>query len=138
MIIAIPTAKGGLDDVVIPNFGRALTFTLVTLDESNNIVDTRVVQNPSASIPRAAGIQTASFLAGLSVNVVISPSFGPNAYGVLQQAGIKMYIGGGTVKDVITSFVNGNLQMFNPQVMSGGPGFGYGRGMGRGFGRGRW
>ncbi len=136
MIIAVPTVNGGLDDMVAPNFGRALTFTVITVDDqTKEIQETKVVPNPGANLARAAGIQTASFLANLGVSVVIAPSVGPNAYGVLSQAGIRVFLGSGTVGQVVQAFLSGQLQEFNPGFA--GPGFGRGFGRGRGFG-GRW
>ncbi len=138
MIIAFPTAKGGLDDLVIPSFGRAPTYTLVTLDDNTKeIVDVKVVQNPNVSLPAGAGIQAASYLTSLGVNIIIAPSVGPKAFSVLAQAGIQVFIGQGAVKDLVNAFIAGQLQPMSSMIPPG-PGTGFGRGMGygRGFGRG--
>ncbi len=138
MIIAVPTVSGGLDDMVAPNFGRAPSFTVITIDDqTKEIKETRIVPNPNAGLARAAGIQTASFLANLGVNVVIAPSIGPNAYGILSQAGIRISLGSGTVRQVVQDFVSGQLQEFKPDVTRPGYSPGYGPGFGRGLGRGR-
>ncbi len=136
MIIAFPTTTGGLSDSVIPSFGRAPTLTLVILDDdTKEIKEVKVVQNPNTNLPRGAGIQTASYLASLGVNVVITPHIGPNAYQVLVQAGIKVYIGAGIVQDLVRAYLSGQLQEFQPGLVRPGFGPGFGRGMGRGFGR---
>ncbi len=135
MIIAFPTANGGLEDIVIPSFGRSPKFTVVNLDDSTKeIKEVRIIDNPNAGLPSAAGIQTASFLASLGVNVVISPSVGPRASSILAQAGITIYIGQGKVGDLIQAFISGKLSSAPAYSQTFGPG--YGRGPGRGFGRG--
>jgi len=89
MKIAIATDKGGLDDSVFPIFGRCTTFTIVEV-EGEEIKDTQVVPNQFMDARGGAGIQTSQLLAGRGVDVVIAGNFGPNAFDVLKQAGVKV------------------------------------------------
>ncbi len=159
MKIAIATNTGGLEDTVSPVFGRCPTYTIVEADGSD-IKDSRVIQNPAANAGGGAGIQAAQLLVNEGVGAALAGSFGPNASGVLAQAGIKMVpIQGIPVKEAVEKYLKGELSesaaqtgaqqpayggQYAPPVGYGGgygtragPGYGRagGRGMGRGMGR---
>ncbi len=89
-VIAIPTEKGGLDDVVASRFGRAPTFTIVELDENGEIKSVRVIQNPGYASGSGAGVKAAQAVADAGARYYIGPSPGPNAYAALQHLGIKI------------------------------------------------
>ncbi|MCD5408515.1 NifB/NifX family molybdenum-iron cluster-binding protein [Candidatus Bipolaricaulota bacterium] len=126
------TQTGGLSDQVCPNFGRAPTFTVVTV-EDGSIVGHAVIQNPYQAAPSGAGIQAAQLVASHAPKAVFAGSFGPNASGVLAQAGIELVpISGMTVEQAVKAYLVGEL---SPQP-GGGPGAGFGPGMGMGRGRG--
>ena len=132
MKIAFPTGRGGLDDIAVSVFGRAPTFTIVTV-ENNKIRDTKIIQNPASQYARGAGIQTASTLSNEGVSVLIAPAIGPNSYEILNEANIKVYYGNGKVRDLVKQYIEGKLTLIQPR--------GFGRGLGRGFRRGfgrRW
>ena len=132
MIIAVATTRGGLDDVVSPVFGRAPTFTIVTV-EGNEIKSSDVIQNQFYMGRGGAGIAAAQMIVSKGAKVLISGNVGPNSYAVLSQAGIKLYSAYGMkVKDAVMSYLEGKLSPITAPV--GGPGFG--RGFGGGFGRG--
>ena len=101
--IAFPTGQGGLDDLIYPRFGRAPTFTIVDVDENTgNIINVQVVQNPGAIAGSGAGVRAAQTLGELKVNVVAGPTPGPNAYAALQYFGIKVIpLMGVKVRDAI-------------------------------------
>ena len=139
MKIAVATEIGGLEDVVSPVFGRCRTFTIVETDR-RDVKKVDVVSNASAQAMRGAGIQAAQTLVNLGVNAVIAGNFGPNAFNVLNQAGVALYMGAGMrVKDAVKALLNGSLQGITSSGQPGfyGPGMGMGRGMGRGRGAGR-
>jgi len=140
MRIVVSTINGGLDDRVNQAFGRTPTFTIVDV-ENGEIVNVQVVPNPGYSQPRGAGVAAAQFVIDQGADAVIAGQFGPNSYGVLQAAGIKMYSAPPTmtVREAVEALLRGELQ---PGIQGGagmGPGGGMGRGMGRrrGMGRGR-
>jgi predicted Fe-Mo cluster-binding NifX family protein len=137
--ILFPTVRGGLDDQVAGMFARAPTFTLVDVDETGNVTNVQVVANPAAQSARGAGVTAAQFCIDSGVDTVVAPQFGPNASGVLQAAGIRIFSVPGpmTVKEAVEALLHGGLSpaVFGPE--GGGMGGGYGRGMGRGGGMGR-
>ena len=115
-----------------PNFGRAPTFTVFTVEEGA-IVGHEVIQNPYQAAPSGAGIRAAQLVASHAPKAVFAGSFGPNASGVLAQAGIELVPASGmTVEQAVTAYLAGEL---SPQP-GGGPAVGYGPGMGMGRGRG--
>jgi len=143
MRVLIPTTRGGLDDAVAGMFARAPTFTIIEVSPEG-IVDVKVVPNPGASAPRGAGVTAAQFCIDNGVEAVIAPQFGPNAYGALQAAGIKLYqVAPGTpVREAVEALIGGGLPpaTVGPEGGGGGgygAGYGRGGGMGRGMGRGR-
>lgn len=149
MKIAVSTNNGGLDDVVSPVFARAPTFTIAEV-ESDKIKDVRVIQNPAAMAGGGAGIQAAQQLINEGVQAVIAGNFGPNAAGILAQAGISMISSPGTKVEEALKSVEGAAPTKQPSAPStyqapqyGYPvqpyGYGFGPGMGYGRGRGnRW
>jgi len=133
MRIAATTLKGGIDDIITPQFGRAATFTIVDYDgEAKNV---EVIENRAASQASGAGIAASQTLVDKKVDVVLTGNVGPNAMNVLRAAGIKIYAAAGLkVKDAIEKYVKGELEEITSP--SGGMGKGMGRGGGRGIGRG--
>ena len=143
MRIIVSTVNGGLDDRVNTAFGRTPTFTIVDV-ESGAIASVQVLPNPGYSQPRGAGVTAAQFAIDQGAEVVIAGQFGPNSYGVLQAAGIRMVSAPAnmTVREAVEAFLRGELSgpVTGPEGGGmGGYGAGYGRGggMGRGMGRGR-
>ncbi|MBN2518624.1 MAG: NifB/NifX family molybdenum-iron cluster-binding protein [Candidatus Altiarchaeota archaeon] len=140
MKIAVATNKGGLDDNVFPNFGRCTSFTILEV-EGADIKNVQVVQNEFSAAGGGSGIRTAQFLADQGVEAVIAGNFGPNAFGILNQAGIRMVQGQGVVRDAVAAFAKGELKPIDSAtgpVYGGLGGGGSGRGGGGrgGFGRG--
>lgn len=135
MRIIVSTVSGGLDDRVNPSFGRTPTFTIVDV-ENGEITSVQVLPNPGYSQARGAGVTAAQFIIDHGADVVISGEFGPNSYGVLQAAGIKMASAPATmtVREAVEAFLRGELS--SPGGVSGGYGAGYGPGRGHGMGRG--
>jgi predicted Fe-Mo cluster-binding NifX family protein len=132
MKICAATSKGGLEDDVCQVFGRCPTFTFVDT-EDKEIKNVEITPNESAGAPGGAGIQAAQMVANKGISVVIAGNYGPNAYPILNQAGIKVISIQGNVKDVITKYLNGELPETTQPTA---PRFG-GMGMGRGGGRGQ-
>ena len=89
-VIAIPTEKGGLDDVVASRFGRAPTFTIVEVGEDGEIKSVKVIQNPGYASGSGAGVKAAQAVADSGARYYIGPSPGPNAFAALQHLGIKI------------------------------------------------
>ncbi len=128
MKIAATTRNGGLQDVIVPQFGRAPTFTIVELKDGE-IRAIEVIDNPAAEQLSGAGVAAAQLMVDRDVQVVLTGNIGPKAMSVLKAAKIKMYAADGmTVQDAIKKLMAGDLSEISTPS---------GRGMGRGGGR-RW
>ncbi|MEQ9716084.1 MAG: NifB/NifX family molybdenum-iron cluster-binding protein [Candidatus Asgardarchaeia archaeon] len=116
MRIAVATqGAGGLDDLVSPIFGRAMSFTIVEV-ENNEIKNVEVHPNPAISAISGAGLQAAQILANLKVDVVIAGSFGPNASAALSVMGIQMIPGvaGVSVKEAVDKYISKEITPVSP------------------------
>ncbi len=110
MRIAVSTTSGGLDDKVSEVFGRAVSFTIVDV-EDGDIRNVDVIRNDFAVRGGGAGIAVSQFLADKGVEVVLTGNVGPNALSVLNSAGIKVYRAGGLkVSEAIEKFLKGELE----------------------------
>ncbi|HIP99593.1 TPA: dinitrogenase iron-molybdenum cofactor [Candidatus Bipolaricaulota bacterium] len=133
-IFIAATDRGGLEDQVSPVFGRAPSFTVVTV-EDGEVVGAEVVQNPYQGAASGAGIQAAQFVVERRPKAVFAGNFGPNAAGILAQAGVELVPASGMpVREAVERYLRGELSSAPGGVA---PGFGMGPGMGRGGGRGR-
>ncbi|MCD6478530.1 MAG: NifB/NifX family molybdenum-iron cluster-binding protein [Candidatus Diapherotrites archaeon] len=135
MKVAISANSADLNSLVSPVFGRCAGFIIAEV-ENGEIKSSEFVANPALNMFRGAGIQAAQLVLSKNVQAVISGNLGPNAFAVLQQAGIKIYQAFGlSIKDAVKKLCAGTLPEMT-QVFR--PGFGRGFGRGRGFGmRGR-
>ena len=108
MKIVITADETNLDAQVDLRFGRAKYFLLVdTEDESVAAHDNK--QNLNAA--QGAGIQAGQKIARLGAEAVVTGNVGPKAFGVLQSAGIKIYLAdGGTAREALDQFKAGSLQ----------------------------
>ena len=128
MKIAITANEDNLESNIDTRFGRCRFFLIIDTDTMNF----ESISNEGAMTSGGAGIQAAQSMIDNQVESVIAPQMGPNAWNVLQNAGIKIYRGiPGTVQANIDAFRLNQLQ-----IMEGSSEFGrMGRGMGRGMGR---
>ena len=99
--------------------------------------------NPAMNQGGGAGIQAAQFVVEHGAQAVLTGNLGPNAFSVLEAAGIPGYlVPEGTVRQAVEAFKAGRTQptaganVAAHAGMGGGAGFGAGGGMGRGMGRG--
>ena len=145
MKICVSAVSEGLDAQIDPRFGRAPYFVLVEA-KGNEIGAVESIPNPAAGAVGGAGIQASQLIVSKGVEALITGNVGPNAFGVLNQSKVKVVtgVGGMSVKDAVTRFLNGELgQTQGPTApgMQQGQGMGMGRGrgsgMGQGMGRGR-
>ncbi|MHA1237855.1 MAG: NifB/NifX family molybdenum-iron cluster-binding protein [Candidatus Odinarchaeia archaeon] len=139
-IVVSSQSSNGLDSPISLTFGRCPYFTAVDV-EDNNIVKVDTVPNTGARAFHGAGIQAAQIVANLGAQVVISGSFGPNAFASLSQLGVKLFSAppGLTVKDAVLKYLQG--QLLEVTAPTRGPHFGMGGGRGGGMGGGmgrRW
>jgi predicted Fe-Mo cluster-binding NifX family protein len=134
--VAVSSTGRTLESPVDPRFGRCPYYLIVDTET----LEFEVMSNASMGSPSGAGIAAAQAVAQKGVEAIITGSFGPNAFNVLSQVGVKMVTGaGGSVRQAVESFKNGTLTSASPMGAGGSfvPGAGRGMGMGRGIGMGR-
>jgi len=140
MKIAVSSNGNDLTAQVSPVFGRCPYYLFVDTES----MEFEAVANPAISAPGGAGIQAAQFVASQNAKAVLTGNVGPNAFNVLQTAGVQVFtVAGGTVKEAAEAYKEGRLQAITgpsagPYAGMGGRGMGMGmgRGMGRGMGMG--
>lgn len=142
MKVAISVQGSDLSAAVDPRFGRARGFLLVDSETG----EFEYLDNPNVDAAGGAGIQTSQMVVDRGAEAVITGNIGPNAYRVLESAGVRVFTGaGGTAEAALGEFKSGKLGSAGSATVEekfgmgrgGGMGPGGGRGMGRGGGRGR-
>lgn len=129
MRIAITATGPALDAEIDPRFGRCQYFIIVDPDTMKS----EALENSGAMAGGGAGISTAQMIASKGVEAVLTGNCGPNAYQVLEAAGIKVVTGvSGKVRDAIENYKLGKLKTSSQPNVPGH--FGMGRGTGRGGG----
>jgi len=141
MKIVVSAQGENLDAPASPVFGRCPTYVFVDTET----LEFAAVANPAMNQGGGAGISAAQFVVNEGAQAVLTGNLGPNAFGVLQAAGVPGYlVGEGTVRQAVDALLAGRLQpMAGANVaghagmgMSGGMGGRRGSGMGRGMGGG--
>ena len=106
MRVVIPANGTDLDAPTSPVFGRSPLFILVDPET----LDFEALPNPAIDAPGGAGVQATQTVLQQNVGAVIAPSLGPNAFRVVQAAGIPAYrMEGATVREVIAAYNAGQL-----------------------------
>ncbi len=103
------SAQGdSLDAQVDPRFGRCAWF--IIYDFSDNKFE--AIANKNSSSPSGAGIASAQQVADRKVQAVLTGNVGPNAFGVLDAAGIKVITGvqGMSVQQALQKFSGNELK----------------------------
>jgi predicted Fe-Mo cluster-binding NifX family protein len=106
MRIVIPADEEGLDGPVSAVFGRARVFSFVDTDT----LAVESLPNPAIRTSGGAGVQAAQTILEHGAEAAICPRMGPNAFRVIQTAGIPAYVlEGSTVREVVAGFQAGDL-----------------------------
>lgn len=106
MKIALSTVEGRLEAALDPRFGRAAYFLIVNPEN----LQFEAIPNPNINARGGAGIQSAQLVLEKGAKVVITGSCGPNAFRVLQAAGVSIYEGGnGTARQMIQNWKDKKL-----------------------------
>ncbi len=102
------TSKGPeLKAEVDPRFGRAAYFIIVDSETG----DFHAKQNEAVNAPGGAGIQAGQTVTEEGVQAVITGNVGPNAFDVLEKAGISVIVDvEGTVDQALKDFQAGKLE----------------------------
>jgi predicted Fe-Mo cluster-binding NifX family protein len=135
MRIVVSAQGDNLDAPASPVFGRCPTYVFVDTET----LGFEAVPNPAMNQAGGAGIQAAQFVVSQGAQAVLTGNLGPNAFGVLQAAGVQGYlVGQGTVRQAVEAYQSGQLRAMAGANVAGHAGMGMGRGMGgrRGMGMG--
>ncbi len=140
MRIVVSAQGGNLDASASPVFGRCPTHVFVDTET----MQFEAVPNPAMNQGGGAGIQAAQFVVQRGAQAVLTGNLGPNAFDVLEAAGVPSYlVPEGTVRQAVEAFRAGRIQpMGGANVaahagMGGRGGFGAGGGKGSGMGMGK-
>ncbi|MBW1645010.1 MAG: NifB/NifX family molybdenum-iron cluster-binding protein [Deltaproteobacteria bacterium] len=143
MKIAISASGSTMEAMVDPRFGRCQYFIIVDPETG----EFEALANEFQGAAGGAGTQAGQLMASKGVQAVLTGNCGPNAFAVLQDAGIQVITGvSGTVSEVVERYRQGGYQsVAAPTVEAHAgmnqapppPGAGMGPGMGRGLGMGR-
>ncbi|MEA3240072.1 MAG: NifB/NifX family molybdenum-iron cluster-binding protein [Pseudomonadota bacterium] len=143
MKIAVSSSGSTMDAQVDPRFGRCQYFIIYDSDSGSS----EALANEFQGAGGGAGTQAAQMVASKGVNFMLTGNCGPNAFAVLQDAGVQVVTGAsGTVGEAVKNFEQGSLQSstgpnvadhagMNTQsqgVVPPAPGMGGGAGMGGG------
>jgi len=117
MKVAVSTQGKDINSVVDARFGRTLGFIIYDTESDNwEFLDNSQVLNA----PHGAGIQATRHVVDAGANIVITGHLGPNAFKALSAAQVEAYtFKGGSVKEAIDSFKNGDLQSLNNSDVEG-------------------
>ena len=133
MKICITSLGPNLNSPIDPRFGRSQYF--LVLDENGNLKES--LPNSGMGAMRGAGIAAAQEMANRGTEILITGNIGPNAFSVLSQIGIKVFLvsPGISVKEAFSLWKENKLSQVQTPTVPGHFGFGRGRGRGgRGFG----
>ena len=107
MKIIITTQGDSPDSQVDPRFGRAQYF-LVYDTETDTYTPVSNTQNLQAQ--QGAGIQAGRTVTDAGAQAVLTGNCGPKAFRVLNEAGVRVYIGvKGTAREAVEAFQRGEL-----------------------------
>lgn len=108
-IIVPADNENGLESTLAQQFGRAPYFTIIELDENEQVVSTKTVVNTGEHMG-GRGHPHENLLT-LKPDVIVAYNMGPNGLHSFQNAGITVLKAeGDTVKDVMTNFKDGKLK----------------------------
>jgi len=108
MKIAITSVDGTMEGMVDERFGRTRKFVIYDTEaKTHTVIDNAL----NMSTAQGAGIQSAQNVVNSGARIVISGHLGPNAFRVLQSAGIEVYtVSNMTVAQAIEAYEQGRLQ----------------------------
>jgi predicted Fe-Mo cluster-binding NifX family protein len=107
MKIVVSAQGNTLDAPASPVFGRCPTYLFVDTDT----MEFEAVPNPAMNQGGGAGIQAAQFVVEHGAKAVLSGNLGPNAFNVLEAAGVPGYlVHEGTVRQAVEALKANQLR----------------------------
>jgi len=114
MKVAISSTDDNLDANVDRRFGRCAWFMFVDIES----MQCEAVENKNANAATGAGTACAQLVLGKEVEAIISGQVGPNAYEVLKQGSVKIFIATQEmcVREAIEKYKNNELKQMEMKV----------------------
>lgn len=114
MKVAISATGDHLNADVDRRFGRCPWFLLV----DTGSLESEAIENKHADAYSGAGTSTAQLVLEKEVDAVISGQVGPNAYEVLKQGGVKIFIASQDMSagEAVNKFKNNELEQMEMKV----------------------
>lgn len=107
MKLCISSTGRDLSAAVDPRFGRAAGYIIVDSDSGAF----EYLENAAAMAGGGAGSRASQTIIDKGAQAVLTGNVGPNAFAVLNAAGIAIYTGvSGSVRDAVDAFNKGSLQ----------------------------
>ena len=107
MKILISARSKNKKDIVESRFGRCEFFQIY----ENSIDTMNVVENEGKNQSGGAGISAAQQAIDIGAQVIITGNLGPNAYELIEKAGIEAYKAGGMeIENAIEKYRKGELE----------------------------
>ncbi len=114
MRVAVSATGSDLNTTVDRRFGRCPWFLFVDAES----LQYDAIENKNADDASGAGTACAQLVLEKDVNAVITGQIGPNAFEVLKQGGVKIFLApdGMVVREALTRHQNGELRQMEMKV----------------------
>jgi len=114
MKVGISATGDSLNASVDRRFGRCPWFLFIDTES----LEYEAVENKSADAASGAGTSCAQLVLEKEADAVISGQFGPNAYEVLKQGGVKIFIAHQniSIREAIDKYKNDELKQMEMKV----------------------
>ena len=114
MKIAVSAIGDNLNAKVDRRFGRCPWFLFIDTES----LEYEAVENKGANAASGAGTACAQLMLDKEVEAVISGQVGPNAYEVLKQGGVKIFIAHQdiSIRDAVDKYKNNELKQMEMKV----------------------
>ncbi len=116
MKVCVSSQGSTLENQVDPRFGRCAFFIFVDTDS----LKFEAIENPNIAAMGGAGVQSAQLVAEKGASYVLTGNCGPNAYSILNAAGINVITdAAGSVREAIEKYKSGHYDTISgPNVDS--------------------
>jgi len=106
MKVAVTSSTKSIDSAIDERFARCNFFVIIDTDS----MEYEFFSNEAITSSSGAGVKAAQELIDKKVEAVITGNIGPNAFDVLNKAGIKIFKASGSIKEAIENFKEGKLK----------------------------
>ncbi len=107
MKIAVSASEKNIESEIDQRFGRCKYFVIV----DSETMEFETLDNTSVMASGGAGAAAGQEMAKRGVEAVLTGNCGPNAFSVLNAAGIKVVTGvSGKIKDAVKAYAKGEMK----------------------------